>query len=168
MEELFNGHGLRITLEEIALPGGRTKQTSRVHLCDSVQILALPTETSVLLLREFRPLWNTYIWTLPSGKVDKETDTAEAAQRELREEAGYRAQQLDFYCKCNHWDKVNYTAYIYIARNLEKDPLPKDESESMEVHALPIADAITKVLTSPYVATTSAFALLRYAREQHL
>lgn len=166
MEELFSGYGLRVTLEETALPNGGTKKTSRVHISDTVQILALPTDRTVLLLHEYRPIWKTKIWTIPSGKIDKENNPAVAAQRELREETGFRAQEIEPYFQCNHWDKVNYTCYVFTARHLVKDPLPQDENESIEVHEFPFSEAIQRVLKSPFIHTLSAAALLRYAREQ--
>lgn len=168
MEELFSGYGIRVTQEEVGLPQGGTKMTSRVHLPNTVQILALPTKRTVLLLHEYRPIWKTKIWTIPSGKIDKEHDPVIAAQRELREETGFRAQEIKPYFQCTHWDKVNYTCFVFTARNLVNDPLKQDEGESIEVHEFPIAEAIQKVLSSPFLHTLSAAALLRYARENNL
>jgi ADP-ribose pyrophosphatase len=103
---------------------------------------------------------------LPSGRVDKEQDIAEAAQRELREETGYRAQALEFYCSTRHSEAVNFANHLFLARDLVEDPLTQDADELIEVHVLPLAEAIEKTLGSPVVHTASAYGLLRYAREK--
>jgi ADP-ribose pyrophosphatase len=136
-----------------------------VHTFDTVHILALPTDRTVLVVHEYRPIWRTKIWQLPSGKADKEQDIVAAAQRELREETGYRANSIEPYYRCHHWDRVDYACNVFIARDLVKDALPKDDCESMDAHELPIIEAIQKVLQSPYIHTVSLATLLRYARE---
>jgi len=168
MQELFSGHGWRVTIEEASLPDGRVKKIARVHHCDSVHILAFDQNNHVLLLREFRPFYKTYIWMLPSGKVDKEDDQDEAAQRELREETGFRARDIVKYCTGNHAEGLVSTNHIYIAHDLVQDPLPQDANELIEVYALPMDEAIEKVLSSPVAHNASAYALLRYAREHGL
>ena len=70
MEELFNGHGWRIFLETGKLPDGRQKTMARAERVDSVHLLAFTDDGRVLMLREFRPIYGTYIWMLPSGRID--------------------------------------------------------------------------------------------------
>ena len=153
-------------MEEASLPDRKIKKKLvRVHRCDSVHILAFPEPSKILLLREFRPFYKTYIWMLPSGRVDKENDIEEAAQRELQEETGFRAKSLEHYCSTQHSESMDFSNHIFIAKDLTEDPLTKDEHELMEVHPMSVEEAIEKVLGSAVVHTTSAYALLRYARE---
>lgn len=167
IEELFNQFGWKVTLEEASLPDGRVKKAARVERCDSVHVIAESKPGHVLMLREFRPFYQKHIWMIPSGKVDKEDDINVAAQRELQEETGFRANAIQPWCKVNNSDAIKITNHIFIAKNLEKDPLPQDATEMIELHELPIEEAIEKVLTSPYIHTVSAFALMRYAREKN-
>ncbi|MDO8649558.1 MAG: NUDIX hydrolase [Candidatus Peregrinibacteria bacterium] len=166
MRELFNHRGWRITEESAPLPDGRSKSVVRVHRCDSVHIIAFDAEGRVLVLREFRPFYGTYVWMLPSGRIDKESDRTVAAQRELQEETGFRAGELTYYCSTRHSESFNSANHVFIARNLSPSPLPQDEDELIEVHPLPLAEAIDRVLASEPVHTASAFALLKYAHER--
>ncbi len=70
-KELFQGAGWEIRQETAMLPDGRSKTVARAYTSDSVTILAFPSEKSVLVLCEYRPFYNGYVWMLPSGKVDK-------------------------------------------------------------------------------------------------
>ncbi|MDD5623271.1 MAG: NUDIX hydrolase [Candidatus Peribacteraceae bacterium] len=165
MKELFSGHGWRVTLDEAALPDGRMKKAARVHSADTVVILPLVQPDRVVILREFRPFWGCYVWMLPSGKADKETDILAAAQRELREETGMRAGKITPYGTCYYRDTIAYTCHFFLAEDLVADPLPRDATELMEVHTLPIDEAIQRVVTGERSHAASGNLLLRYARE---
>lgn len=165
---LFDGHGWRVSLESAPLPDGRVKTAARARRTDTVHIIALTSPRTILLLREFRPFFGGYVWMLPSGKIDKETDHATAAQRELREETGYSSADLRLYGTCHHAEGLQWTSYIYIAQQLSRDPLPQDDTELIEVHECDIEDAIDRVISSSHVHTASAYALLRYAREMKI
>ena len=166
MEELFNQFGWRITMEEASLPDGHKKKTPRIERCDSVHILAFLEPETLLLLREFRPFYDEWIWMLPSGRVDKETDVIAAAQRELQEETGYRAEFLKHYSTTHQSESIKIANHLFLAHDLVKDPLTQDDDERIEVHSVSVEDAIQKVLQSPVVHTVSAYGLLRYAHEQ--
>jgi ADP-ribose pyrophosphatase len=56
--------------------------------------------TEVLLIRQFRPIVNEYVWAIPSGGVSLEETPAEAAARELEEETGFRATSLVPWMNC--------------------------------------------------------------------
>jgi len=50
--------------------------------------------TDVLLIRQYRPIVEEYVWAIPSGGVGLEETPLEAAARELQEETGFRATSL--------------------------------------------------------------------------
>jgi 8-oxo-dGTP pyrophosphatase MutT (NUDIX family) len=166
MEQLFSAHGWTVTLEEAPLPDGRVKKIARVHRADSSHILAFDNAKNVLLLREFRPFYGEYIWMLPSGRVDKETDMHEGAQRELREETGFRAAKMKHLWTVHHSESLAFANHIFLARDLIEDPLEQDHDELIEVHRMYPEEALEKVLASPKVHLPSAYALLRYLREK--
>src|SRR3989344_5822276 len=165
MSELFNDQGWRVVLEPATLPDGRVKRVARVGRADSVHILAFPTDDTILMLREYRPYYGTYIWMLPSGRADKENDIVEAEQRELQEETGFRADELTPYCVTNHSESLIMTNHLFIARKLVPSVLPQDDDELIEVHTLGLEEALQNVLSSPKVHTASAYGLLRYLKE---
>jgi len=166
MTILWSDKDWQIILESADLPDGRKKEVVRVKRPDSVHVLAFTDKNKVLMLREFRPYYGKFIWMIPSGRIDKEKDMFEAAQRELREETGFRAKKLDHWCDTNYSESIIATNHIFLASDLEKDPLPQDEDEEIEVHELDVEEALENVLQSPYVHTASAYALLRYLREK--
>ena len=165
LETLYDGYGVRLLLEEAPLPDGRIKKVVRYHRADSVNVLAFHNDATVVLLREFRPLFQSWVWILPSGRADKETDIANAAHRELREEAGLRAETMEPYFSMQYTESLGFAHHAFIARGLHEDPLPPDGDEMIEVHRMSLGEAVEKVLSSTPIITPSALTLLRYERE---
>jgi len=166
MTVLWSDDTWQVIDESVALPDGRIKTSIRVKRPDSVHILAFPAPGKILILREYRPYYQQYLWMIPSGKVDKENDITIAAQRELQEETGYKAQSLQHYCTVQNTESIVYENHVFIASKLVESRLPQDADEEIEVHELSLEEALNNVLTSPVVHTVSAFALLRYMKEQ--
>jgi ADP-ribose pyrophosphatase len=162
METLFDDLGWKITLEEASLPNGKIKKTARVHRADTVTMIAEIRPGTVLLLREFRPYYGEYLWMLPSGRIDKESDMTVAAQRELQEETGYRAAYLQHLWTANLSESLILTNHFFYAKDLTPDPLPQDDDELMEVHEVEIDEALARIESSPKVHLPSAYALRRF------
>ncbi len=164
-QELYNDGKWRIVKETAKLPDGRTKTVERGYRSDVASILAFPTPTTILLLREYRAFDGLWVWMLPTGHVDKEKDPLVAAERELREETGFRAKKIRHYCTAKHSETFVSLNHFYIASDLVHDPLPQDDDEMIEVHEMSLQEAIDRVLNCPNPRMPSAFALLRYSRE---
>lgn len=165
VKELFNGHGWVITEETAPLPDGRIATRTRASFSDTVHILAFDADGKLLILREFRPFYGEYIWMLPSGHVDKETDPLVAAKRELREETGFAAASMKFLWSARSSEKFKNQHLFYLASGLTENPLPQDNDELIEVHHFPLEEALEKILASPMVHMSSGYAVLRYVHE---
>lgn len=157
--------GWKATIDTAELPDGRRKKGIRLHRSHSVHIIAITDASNIVLLREFRPFLGTYIWMLPSGKADKEADLVEAAHRELREETGYEAKALTPFCRFFSTDSLSIRNYVFIGKQLQRNPLPQDETELIEKHELSLEEAIEKILSSDPIHSVSAAALLRFKHD---
>lgn len=92
---LGNFRIFRLAEEEFEMPGGAGTHSFYVLLSeDWVNVVPLTPEGRVVLIRQFRPGTSEVTIEVPGGMVDKGEDPACAAQRELEEETGYRAEAL--------------------------------------------------------------------------
>jgi ADP-ribose pyrophosphatase len=105
-------------------------------------------------------------WEIPTGGKAGET-REQAAQRELQEEIGYRAGQLEWInsyytskCVCHE------TAHLYVGRGLEPSQLAPDETEFLEIQAFPFDEALRMVLDGEIMDSMSVIALLIAARRR--
>lgn len=120
------------------------------------------------MIEDFRPHYGKKLWMLPGGKGDKGGDIITTGQRELQEETGYRAGEMRRIFSGNYSDSLATTNQILLATDLTFDPLEQDEDEFINVHEMTIAEALNNILGSEPVHMPSAYALLRYEREQEM
>src|SRR5262250_2669964 len=88
----------KLTLREDAwrLPTGNERRYPVLHVGLTVGVVPFVDPDHVLLIRQFRHLTRSDSWELPGGGGQPGEDPETAAQRELREEGGYRAGRLIF------------------------------------------------------------------------
>lgn len=165
MNRLYEGNGWTIDLETASLPDGRITTKARGGFADTAHILAFTERGTLLLLREYRPFYQEWIWMLPSGHIDKEKDPLSAAQRELQEETGFKAKSMTFLWKSGTKENLKQTCHIFLAKNLSPSVLKQDEDEMIEVHECTLNEAIEYVLGSGNIHFPSAVALMKYQRE---
>jgi ADP-ribose pyrophosphatase len=156
----------KLTLREDGwrLPDGTERVYPVLAIGVTVGVLGFVDERRVVLVRQFPHLPRGMSWELPGGGALPGEDPAVAAQRELREEAGYRAERLDFltrFLPSNAY--LDEVAWCYTAHGLVSDPLPADDDEFIERAVVPVADAIRMALDGEITESVSKVALLQYA-----
>ncbi|WP_290703364.1 ADP compounds hydrolase NudE [Amphritea sp.] len=106
----------------------------------AVMIAAIDDEQNVLLIKEYAVGLEDYLITLPKGLIDPGEDAFEAANRELKEEAGFGAEQLTFIKEMT--SAPNYMGHkitAVMAQGLFPCRLQGDEPEEMEVIRWPLS-----------------------------
>ena len=96
-QEILKGNFLCARRDTVLLPdGGQATREYVVHP-GAVMVIAMLTDAAgqmrVLLERQFRYPLGRVMVEFPAGKLDPGEDLWRCAQRELREETGYRASQ---------------------------------------------------------------------------
>jgi len=129
--------------DTLKLPDGRERAYPVLHLGASVGILPFLPQDRVVLVRQYRHLTRDFTWEIPGGGMLPEERPEESAQRELREEVGYRAGRLwrlgGFWPNNAYLDEV---IHIFVAEDLVADPLPADQDEHLEVGSFPLDEAL--------------------------
>ncbi len=100
----------------------------------AVLIVAMLDADTVLLVREYAGGVHRYEVCCPKGKIEANEEILDAANREIKEEVGYGAHQLEFIKSMTSGPGYsNHTTHIVLARDLYKEQLPGDEPETLEV-----------------------------------
>ncbi len=153
--------------EDIAeLPNGRTTIYGVCEFGECVGILPFVDDQNVVMVRQYRYVHQeNHRWEMPTGGIRPGETPEQAAQRELMEEAGFRADQL-FWISSYHTSKsvCQETAHLYIARGLAAADAAPDDTEFFERAVLPFDIVFQMVTTSEIRDSMTVIAVLHAAR----
>jgi ADP-ribose pyrophosphatase len=156
----------KLTLREDVwrLPDGREETYPVLAVGVTVGVVPFVDPDHVLLVRQFRHLLRGGSWELPGGGALPGESPEAAAQRELREEGGYRAGRLVPLCRFHPSSAyLDETAHCYVGEALVADPLPSDADEFFERRVVPFREAVAMALDDRITESVSKVALLAAA-----
>jgi len=137
---IYNGKIIDVRIDIVRLPDGRTSQREIVEHGDSVVMVPVNHEQSVLLVRQYRQAPEKALLEAPAGGLEAGETPEEGVLRELQEEIGFTAGSLER--MVGFWVAPGFcTEYMhaYIATDLRPSTLAPDEDEDIEVVPVPIA-----------------------------
>jgi ADP-ribose diphosphatase len=122
---------------EIQFSNGQLRDYERLkrsHSGGAVLIVPMLNDETVLLIKEYSAGVHRYEIGLPKGKIDQGESALEAANRELKEEVGFGANQLHFLTTLSLAPSyLEHTIDVVIAQDLYPEKLLGDEPEELEV-----------------------------------
>ena len=119
---------------------------SRSNASSVVILVAVTSEGEIVLVEQYRKPVGTRVIELPAGLVGDHADPDEsilnAAARELEEETGYAAAQMEVLMTCPSSAGMSDEMISFVlAKGLTRvGPGGGDDSEDIEVHIVPLTD----------------------------
>jgi 8-oxo-dGDP phosphatase len=152
--ELLRGRLVTVRADKVRMPGNNLAEREVVLHPGAVAVLALDEDGRVLMIRQYRHPVGRLLWEIPAGLRDVAGEPLLAtAQRELLEEASYRAR--DWRVLADYYSSPGFTTErlrVFLARDLElvppaeRDFVPEDEETQLVPAWLPLDEAVGKVL----------------------
>ena len=165
-EEIYNGRILHITRDTVLLENGDEALREVVHHPGGACVVPVTDDGDVLMVRQFRYPQGTETLELPAGKLEYGEDPLTCAVRELKEEVGGEADQLEplgILYPTPAYDKE--VIYMYLARSIRQDcGQSLDEDEFLDVVRMPLAQAVKMVMENRLPDAKTQIALLKAAR----
>jgi ADP-ribose pyrophosphatase len=90
----FKGKLLNVVSKRIRLPNGHTSYFDIVEHPGAILVIPFLSQNKIILLRQFRPSINSYLYELPAGTLEKDERLAACCRREIIEETGYSAGKI--------------------------------------------------------------------------
>jgi ADP-ribose pyrophosphatase len=167
-KELVRSILVTVRTDTVRTPDNDLAERDVVRHPGAVAVLALDATGRILMIRQYRHPVGRLLWEIPAGLRDVAGESPWAtAQRELVEEAAYRAR--DWKILADYYSSPGFTnerLRVFLARDLEPVPeaerhfVPRDE-EAHLLHAwVPLDEAVRKVFAGELHNGPAALAVM--------
>lgn len=157
----------RVEQVDLAFSNGEQRRHERLLGGEQGSVLAVPMldDETVLLIREYATGSHDYQLGLPKGRIEPGEDPLQAADREIREEVGYGARDLQLLKTLTIAPAyIQSHTYLVLAQDLFLDKQPGDEPEPIEVVPWRLSDW-QSLMAQPDLTEARSIAALYMTRE---
>lgn len=131
---------------------------------DKVMSVPLTDTGMVIFIVEPSPAFRENVLYLPSGRIEPGETIEQAANREMQEEIGYRAERQDYLGEMRPWVKyLQSRMFVFIARHLTPSKLHGDEIYTISTELVPL-DQFERVIDAGRLYDSTVIAALYRAR----
>lgn len=162
--EVYDNPWISLRHEEVITPAGSAGIYGVVHFKSrAIGIIPVDDEGHTWLVRQFRYTLNQPLWEIPMGGGKLDDDPLRAAQRELAEETGLRADRWQEIMRLFISKSVtDEEGVVYVARGLSAGERDLEHTEAdLEVLRLPLTEAIQWVMDGKITDVISCAGLLK-------
>lgn len=145
----------------VVLPDGQTGIYNVVDKSACVFIVPITTEGKIILIHHYRYPIKQWCWEVPAGGQKEGKSLEESAKDELLEEVGGVAK---------HWKHVghfypsngtmNEEAHVFLATGVDCGAHAREPLEIMEVHEIPLEEALKMAKEGKMTDASSALSVL--------
>ena len=137
--QVYDGRRIKLHVDRVVLPNGRETTREVVDHPDCVAIVAVDAEHNVMMVRQFRYSLAGVLLEIPAGVIEPGEEPVQSAFRELEEETGYKAANMErlggFYSSPGCFTEF---LHLFLATELEPGHKAVQEDEIIEVVPVPL------------------------------
>ena len=166
--ELLRSRMVTVRTDKVRFPDDQLAEREVVVHQGAVAVLTLDDTDRLLMIRQYRHPVAHLLWEIPAGLRDVAGEAPWAtAQRELAEEAGYRAG--DWRLLADYYSSPGFSTerlLIFLARDPEPIPeternfVPEHEEAQLLLSWVPLDEAVRKVLAGDLHNGPAALAIM--------
>jgi len=133
---LINTGLFRVEQQELEFANGVKRTHQRLISSPQGAVLVVPLldKDTLLLIREYATGTERYELGFAKGRIEEGEDAIQAAHREIQEEVGYAARQLELITSMTIAPGyLSHTTHIVLASDLYPQRMEGDEPEEIEV-----------------------------------
>ncbi len=163
-EYVFEGKLIRVRKDVVTTVNGESVREIVEHQ-GAVVILALLPNGNVIMERQYRKPVENVVFEVPAGLIDPGEEPEEAALRELREETGYRADDIRFLTTA--WPSVGFSkeeVHLFCCTGLVPGETDFDDNEAIDTEEHHIDKLCDMVMAGEIPDAKSQIAILMVKR----
>lgn len=159
---VYDGGLLKVYRDDIELINGKTSWREVIRHPGAVVMVPIDKDGNIHLVRQFRYPYGKPVLEVPAGKLEFGEEPFPAAQRELSEEIGARAEQ---------WTELGQMLptpgfcdelqHVYLAEGLTFGDTHPDEDEFLDHVVMPLEEAVAMAVDGRLEDSKTVAAVLR-------
>ena len=138
-KQVYRGRRIGLRVDTVEMPSGRQTTREIAEYPNCVAVVAIDTDNSVVLVRQYRHPVGRELLEVPAGGVDEGEAPRDTALRELEEETGYRAGKTEriggVYAAPGYSTEF---MHLFLATELVPGESRVEEDEIIEVVPVPL------------------------------
>lgn len=159
---VYDGGLLKVYYDTVELVNGATSWREVIRHPGAVVMVPVDDEGNVYLVRQFRYPYGKVVLEVPAGKLEYGEEHFSAAQRELEEEIGAKAERWtpmgEMLPTPGFCDELQH---VYLARGLTFGACHPDDDEFLEPVRMPMAEAVEMAVDGRLEDSKTVAAILR-------
>ncbi len=163
---LYDNPWFAFRVDEVRLPSGEVIEYGVLESGGFASVVPVTQDGDVVLVRQWRQPLGEFTLELPSGGVEAGEDPRETVKRELLEETGYRAEELERLVSVHaSTGRSTEVCHLFSARAVEDELGPRPEpTEFIRVVKMPLGEALEKALSGGISDAATVLGLLWVGR----
>ncbi len=150
-----------IRQDEVVLPNGAPNAFNIVNHPGAVWVIPVTPEGEIVLIYQYRQSVEDWCWELPAGGIKFGISLKGTVRQELKEEVGGTAEAIEKIGEYYTSNGIsNEVAHLFLATGVVLEERRPEPAEVLEVHRVPIAEALRMVRSNEINDGPSALALL--------
>ncbi len=160
----YKGCILELYQDTALLENEKTALRDVIRHPGGVCIVALNEKNEAYFVKQFRYPHKKVLLEIPAGKLEWGENPLECGMRELREEAGFTADEfISLGCLYPTPAYDTEVIYMYLARGLHKSEQDLDDDEFLDVLTIPLDEAVKMVMNNEIEDAKTQLAILKAA-----
>jgi ADP-ribose pyrophosphatase len=159
-QTIYEGKVLTLRRDRVTTVNGDTAFREIIEHPGGVVLAAITEDKKMVMVRQFRKAVEQVVFEAPAGKLEPGEGVVQAAIRELKEETGYTAREVDFmgsfFSSCGYTSEV---LHIYLCRDLSPGQTEFDEHEALIVEEYPLKDLFQQAVKGEINDAKTALAI---------
>ena len=167
-ERIYDSPWCGLRRDMLRLAPDQLQEHHVFEISPAVAVVPVLEDGSLLMLWQYRhPIGHTH-WEIPAGRIADGEEPELAAARELLEETGHRASELERVAGFYPSNGISsHFAHVFVARGCKPvAELELDPAERLEVHAFAAAEVRRRLVAGDFEDGFTAIALGYYFLRQ--
>ncbi len=161
-EQIFDGKIVKLFVDRVELPDGKEAIREIVRHPGAVCVIPVTDEGNVIMVKQYRYAFEQIMLEIPAGKLEPGEDPLEAVKRELEEESGAVAKNIEYMGEIFTTVAIfDEKIHAYLATGLEFKNAHPDEDEFLEVEKIPLSTLVGMVMNGEIRDAKTQIAILK-------